>query len=136
MPITYFEHYPHYMGTMNATIKFTDKQFSKVIELAKAAIKESKVVPDGESDAAIALEEFTNAIAEKQGMQIYALEEALVDYFDSPRRPASITNALKKKGVWSGEWEEGSFAFSNKGVRAAKKAVAKIEAKLAENNFY
>jgi len=38
MSVVYFEHYPHYMGTMNSTIKFTDKQFNTLITLAKAAV--------------------------------------------------------------------------------------------------
>ena len=124
--ITYYEYYPHYMGTMSATIKFTEAQFKKMIKLAKEAIKADK---DGEDDTKYEeLDDFIEKIAGKQKEKQFALITALTNYFDSPRRPSSITNALKKKGVWSDEWEEGSHAFSTKGKKVAKEAVRKIEA--------
>ena len=137
MSVTYFEHYPHYMGTMNVTIKFTNKQFNKVIELAKTVIK-ARNKPLGADDVAYdALSAYLGKICKEQDVEEYALIESLIDSTEhSPRRPSSIVNKLKKKGVWSGEWEEGSYAFSNKGAKAARKAVGKIEAKHTEDEFY
>jgi len=112
------------MGTTNATIKFTDAQFEEMIGLAKAAIKEHKQL-DGEEGSAIeALEKFADDIEKAQNQNQYALVNALINYFDSPRRPSTIANALKKKGVWSGEWEEGSHAFAI----TKKKAVDAVKA--------
>ena len=126
MAITYYEYYPHYMGTTSATIEFTKAQFDKIVSLAKAAIKEDK---NGDADDNYEeLEEFVETIAKKQKEKTFAFMEALLNCFDSPRRPSTIVNALKKKGVWADQWEEGSFAFSNKGKKAAKEAVRKIEA--------
>ena len=132
--VTYFEHYPHYMGTKNATVKFTQKQFDELIALAKVAIKANKADADFDIEDA-EIFNVIEAIEKKEKVTLYALADALVNFFDSPRRPSTITTALKKKGVWSGEWEEGSFAFSNKGAAAAKKAVAKIEAKHTMDEF-
>ena len=123
MAITYYEYYPHYMGTMSATIKFTEAQFNKIVKLAKAAIKEDK---NGDADdSREELEDFVEGIAKKQKQTTYAFMEAVID---SPRRPSTIATTLKKKGVWSDQWEEGSHAFSNKGAKVAKEAVRKIEA--------
>ncbi len=131
--VTYFEHYPHYMGTKNATLTFTQKQFDNMLVLAKAAIKEDK--NSDTDDAYIALEDYIKPFEEKAGDTAYALTDALLNYFNSPRRPAAINTALNKKGVWSGEWEEGSHAFSNKGAKTARAAVAKIEAQMVEDDF-
>ena len=126
MAITYYEYYPHYMGTKSAVLKFTEAQFDKIVKLAKATIKENK---NGDADDSYEeLENFVEGIAKKQKETVYAFMEAVLNYFDSPRRPSTIANALKKKGVWSDQWEEGSFAFSNKGAKVAKEAVRKIEA--------
>ena len=126
MTITYYEYYPHYMGTMSATIKFTEAQFNEMINLAKNAIKANKA--DEDDTEYERLDNFIETIAKKQKEKVFAMTDALLNYFDSPRRPSAIVNALKKKGVWSDQWEEGSFAFSNKGVNVAREAVRAIEA--------
>jgi len=126
--ITYFEYYPHYMGTMTATVQFTEKQFDKMLELAKGAIKEHK---DGDGDDRPAyqkLDDFVTAIEKDKKVTVYALTEALLNYFGSPRRPSSIKAAIKKKGVWAGEWEEGSHAFATT-KKKAQDAVKAIEIK-------
>ena len=113
------------MGTTSATIKFTKGQFDKIVVLAKTAIKANK---NGDADDAYEeLEEFVETIAKKQKEKTFAIMEALLNFFDNPRRPSTIANALKKKGVWSGEWEEGSFAFGTT-QNKAREAVRKIEA--------
>ena len=116
MSVTYFEHYPHYTGTMNVTIKFTDKEFDNLVDVAKQSIK---------SDSE-AIYDLVEKIEKENGVSIYALVSA---FTDKAKRPKTITKALKKKGVWADEWEEGSHAFSTKGSKSARKAVGKIEAK-------
>lgn len=111
---------------MSATIKFTEAQFKKMIKLAKAAIKENKADKDAYIEYE-ALEEFVDGIAGKQKEKQFALITALTNYFDSPRRPSAIANKLKKKGVWSDQWEEGSHAFATTEKKAVK-AVKAIEA--------
>lgn len=119
--VIYFEHYPHYLGTMNATVRFTPKQFEDLIDLAKKALK-------GDDDAEELLEDRIDEIQSEQGATLYALSVALTNYGDSPRRPSTIMSALKKKGEWADDWEEGSHAFATT-IRKARAAVAKVEAK-------
>ena len=58
-----------------------------------------------------AIFKFIGDIEKKQKVTFYALHDALFDYFNTPRRPGSIVNALTTTGDWSGEREERSFAF-------------------------
>ena len=129
--IYYYEYYPHYMGEMSASVRFTPKQFDTLISLAKAAIKENESLDGAEGDADEELREYIQEIEDTSGEKVYALDDALLNYYDSPRRPGAITSALKRKSVWSGQWEEGSFAFAST-IKKARKAVAVIEAKVAE----
>lgn len=129
MKITYYEYYPHYMGTTTATVSFTRNQFDELLDLAKVIIKNHKDGNDeGEDEAQYKLDQIIDEIEKKQGVEIFALGEALLNYFDSPRRPSTIASAIKKKGVWVGEWEEGSFAFATTKKKAVD-AVRQIEAK-------
>ena len=134
MSVTYFEHYPHYMGTLNAEIKFTNKEWEKLITLSKAAIKEDKDLKGGEGEAYEAFDTFKDEMEKKSGDTVYALDVALLDYYNSPRRPSTIANAINKKGVWSSMWEEGSHAFGTT-AKKAHKAVGEIEAKVAMDDF-
>jgi hypothetical protein len=122
--VYYFEHYPHYLGTMNATVRLTPKQFEELVGLAKKSLK-------GDEDAEELLTERVDEIADEQNVTVYALVQALTDYGDSPRRPSTVMSALKKKGVWADLWEEGSHAFATT-ERRAKEAVGKVEAKNLE----
>jgi len=132
--VYYYEYYPHYMGTRTASIRFTPKQFDTLIDLAKAAIKENKSLDGAEGDADEVLRDHIEAIEKSSGEKVYALDDALLNFYDTPRRPSNITSALKRKSVWSGEWEEGSFAFAST-KRKAVKAVVAIEAEHAEDEF-
>ena len=134
MSVTYYEHYPHYMGTLNAEVTFTNKEWKKLITLSKAAIKEDKALGGGSGDAADAFEDFKDEMEKKCGSTLYALDNAILNCYDSPRRPSTVANAIKKKGVWSAQWEEGSHAFATT-AKKARKAVGKIEAKVAEDEF-
>lgn len=130
--VIYFEYYPHYMGTLEATVRFTPKQFEELIGLAKAAVKEAE--DDGPAD--VALEEYIDEIEEAAGVTLYSIRDAVTGAWDeAKRRPTTITTAMKKKGLWSGEWEEGSHAFATT-ERKARKAVAKIEAKHHEEEMW
>lgn len=131
MSIVYYEHYPHYMGTKTAEVKFTNKEWEKLLTLSKAAIKEDNDLDGAPGDAYDAFEDFKEKLEKKSGDTMYALDFAMLDYFDSSRRPSTIANAIKKKGVWSDKWEEGSHAFATT-AKKARKAVGKIEAKMAE----
>lgn len=130
--ITYFEYYPHYMGTMSSTIELDEDQMESLLVLAT----DLSVNPDSD-DAYEKIDEAVDAIADENGCTLYALVDALTGNWENAKdRPAKIVKKLEgKKGVFAGDWEEGSFAFSVKGEKAAKKAVAKIEAKHLEEEF-
>jgi len=124
--ITYYEYYPHYMGTMDAIVEMTESEFDNLIALAENV----DATDHNDDDALEALEEACETAADKADVKCYAFIDAFTGYWNDERGvPAAIVKKLaKKKGTWSGEWEEGSFAFSVKGAEAARKAVAKIEA--------
>lgn len=134
MSVFYYEYYPHYMGTMDVTLKFTNKEFEELISKVKAMIKLHKTDSEAAYDM---MDEIMDYAESKRTTKdtVFALMDALVDHFEKPRRPSTVANAIKKKGVWSGEWEEGSFAFATT-ERKARKAVAKIEAKHVENDMF
>ena len=124
--IYYFEHYPHYMGTTNAEIGMTDEQFDKLTELA-AASRNNELDDNYER-----MEEYAESIV--GGVTVYALVDAFYNFGDA-KRPKQIAKKLAKKGVCADMWEEGSYALSNKSMKAARKAVGKIEAKQVEGEF-
>ena len=124
MSVIYVEHLSHYMGDQNNMITFTDKEFNELIEKAKECIKSKK---NGNDNADDDFDDYLEEVEEKKGRQ-FALGTALLNFFESPRRPSTISTALKKKGVWSGEWEEGSYAFG-KTKKKAQNAVIEIETK-------
>lgn len=116
--VYYYEYYPHYMGTMIATVKMTMKEFEQLCALGK------KIVGLNEDEAYDEYLEFMNALEAKNNAEIYAMDEV----FAVRGRSTRILNKVQKGEVWSGEWEEGSFAFASK-LRDAKDAIRKIEGK-------
>jgi hypothetical protein len=116
--ITYAEHYPHYMGDMNASFTMTEAEFTSL----KSKFGQGKL-SDDDYDA---LRICTDARA---GKTVYAFDNLLINSFKK------IMKALNTTGTWSGEWEEGSFALSVHGLSAAKAAISKIEAQYIEDDM-
>jgi hypothetical protein len=109
--VYYYEYYPHYVGTRIATIKMSVKAFEELCAAGKD----------------IETEEFWNLVDtldEQNKTTSYAMSEA----FMGRGRATRILNKVKKEGLWSGEWEEGSFAFATS-LKEAKRAVKARELK-------
>ena len=105
--IFYYEHYPHYMGTMNT---------EHSVDIAKL---------DGVHDA----------FKKDKNEGYEALEEMDLPGYawgDIVREWPSIRKALENKGEWSGEWEEGSHGISMTNMKDARALVGKIEAAVFE----
>lgn len=135
--ITYLEHYPHYMGTMNTTVKFTDENFALLLALAGDNSEEAVELMDYEFED---LEEFFSRVG-KDRRGPYALLAAIQDH-DSPQKSASkkrikqILHDLSTRGYWVDCWEEGSHAFALKGYEEqAINAIARLESRIAQDSF-
>jgi hypothetical protein len=134
--ITYLEHYPHYMGTMNTTAKITEENFALLLTLVADQSKEAKELFEYEFEG---FEEFLASPRPKSGP--YALEAAIEDHdTNAPdaaaKRVKQILRALSTKGYWAGYWEEGTHAFALPGFeKEAVSAIAKLEAQITEDTF-
>lgn len=114
--VTYFEHYPHYMGTSNskATMRIED-----LVLLSLLARDDMDI-----------FQEFCDHLAAENDNSLYAIED-LFDMYSLRQ----ITNALIKKGYFIGEWEEGSFFVAFKGnERKAKIELALHEARISSES--
>ncbi len=100
------------MGTSSASFTMTEEEFV-TLEFKFG----SNGLTDDEEDALI------NCVDARANATVYAFTDLLRD-----KNFAKIIKKLNKKGTWSGEWEEGSYALSVHGVEVAKIAIAKIEA--------
>lgn len=115
--VYYYEYYPHFMGTMIATVKMTEAEFEKMCVIGKELAKHN-------DDAYDEYYDFVEVLEKRNKTRIFAMCEA----FDARGRSARISKKIGAGEVWSGEWEEGSFAFAPT-LKAAKEAVKKIELK-------
>lgn len=115
--VYHFEHYPHYMGTMNSETKVDitelDALYDRYIESDKQ--------PRDETDPTFWED----------------LVEALNGYaqYDIVENWPKIRRALETKGVWADTWEEGSHALSMQSLGDASAEVGKIEAKITQDEF-
>jgi hypothetical protein len=107
----YFEHYPHYMGTKNS--KFATK-INTIDEIHDVYLSEKDL---GYSDKT--WYESLDALGHS-----YAFADIIREW------PA-IRKELETKGVWAGQWEEGSHAISMESMNDAGEEVRKIEAQVA-----
>lgn len=136
--ITYLEHYPHYMGTMNSTATIAEEDLVLLATLVADDSEEAKEVlheMNGEFDA-----DGEGILNVKQGNPC-AFEILLKgDYGQTPQRAANhwkqVWKALRTKGYWVGQWEEGSYGLAAPGYeRKAIAAIAHLEAEIAEDTF-
>lgn len=116
--VYYYEYYPHFMGTRTAVVKMTAKEFEQLCAIGR------KLVGFNDDAAYDEYHVFVDALEKKTKTRIFAMQEA----FYKRGRVARIISKLNKGEAWSGEWEEGSFAFATK-IKDAKEAVRKIELK-------
>lgn len=105
----YYEHYPHYMGTMT-------REFTFNIEEVDAIYDEMKADKNDTYEWAEKADELGDAYA----------------FNDIVREWAKIRKVLEKKGEWGGEWEEGSHAISMNSMKEARATVGKIEVEVFE----
>jgi hypothetical protein len=134
--ITYFEHYPHYMGTINSTAKITDENFALLLTLVADEGEEARDLIENEFE-----ENYLEFLLSRPQRGVYALAAALEDHDTSAsgsctKRVKQILRAFATKGYWVGYWEEGTHAFALPGYeKEAINAIAKLEAKIAEDTF-
>ena len=108
--VYYFEHYPHYTGTLNVDLEIP---FGKLKELQSA-------IADDDYDV------IAEDIFDPEGKTVHALE----NIFDDNCSPLED---LRKTGTWAGQWEEGSFALSVISLKEARSACALVETQLTED---
>lgn len=111
-PVFYFEHYPHYMGTMNSQAK---------IEIADL---------DELSDLYIAAKDRKNVEAQNAYDELY--EERLLSengyaWYEIIENWPALRRALETKGVYADEWEEGSHGLSMTSAKDAAKVCLEVE---------
>lgn len=114
--VTYYEYYPHYMGTLSCDTTMTMAEFEQFIGFAEKECDDE-------------IDQIQQCLEARAGKPIYAMGSL----FDS-MSPRKLLKTLKKKGVVGSLWEEGSFAFSIKGLKAAKQEVVKMECEIAFDN--
>ena len=107
----YFEHYPHYMGTKNSKFATNINSIDEIHDLY-----------------------LTEKDLGYQDKTWYDLLDGLghsYAFADIIREWPVIRKALETKGVWAGQWEEGSHAISMESMNDAGEEVRKIEAQVA-----
>lgn len=145
MKIMYYEYYPHYRGTLKASIKIDEMMFAMMQTLI-ADVRDPNLDDDAAEEP---FDELLDALETAHpNTTIFALSDALVngEWFgmkgsnqptnEPPARQRidkvikKINRALATKGFFAGEWEEGSFYFCVKGKeKAARSALLAIEHK-------
>lgn len=108
--VFHFEHYPHYMGTMNSETK---------VDITELDALSDRYIEDKDDPTLDHLEEVLNGYAQ----------------YDIIENWPKIRHSLETKGVWADQWEEGSHALSMQSIGDAKSEVGKIEAKITQDEF-
>ena len=114
----YFEHYPHYMGTMNSKFEFDIEEVDEIHDLMTG--QENRELADDEQDWYDKMDEVLE--------HNYAFGEILREW-------PEIRKALENKGEWADTWEKGSHGISMTCMRDAATQVGLIEARVSQDEF-
>lgn len=123
--VVYYEYYPHYMGTLT---RRREMPASDLINIASYVLSGA----DDEDEMFDTIEEFDDYVAELNGKEkgTFAFSNALIDQYanEGVKQAKAMMTALKTKGFWVGEWEEGTHYIALKEQEtAAEAALRKIE---------
>ena len=116
--VFHYEHYPHYLGTMDNETKVDITELDELSDRYIAAGGRGK--------------------AYEKDQELYEDLEATLNGYASYEildKWPKIRRALETKGVWSDMWEEGSHALSMQNMRDARSEVGKIEARIKQDEF-
>ena len=114
----YFEHYPHYMGTINSHGKVRIDELDRLHDLlvaAKGGDEEDDVMDD-----------------------VYMGLRDLVDNYallDLVREWPKVRKALETKGVYGAGWEEGSHAISMTSMKDASAVCGQVEKQIQADTW-
>lgn len=99
--VYYFEHYPHFTGTMNNLVKLSPQLFSDLCTALQT----------GNEDLMEKVEDQMKAVS---GKSVYAINgaESTLQELGGPKGLAQLRAALKAGKAFPFEWEEGYAAFA------------------------
>ena len=131
--LTYFEHYPHYMGTMDTKMS---------IDLDSMILASVVLGTKDEDDHENIYEDISDGHNGLGDGSAYALATAIrgdnwpITAAGQKKHLDRVLKALATKGYWADMWEEGSHALAMPGKeKQAIHALALIEAQIEEDAF-
>lgn len=145
--VWYVEFYPHYMaGDLESEVVMSMQELETLAQQVKhlrrdarrQAVAQRRQGGSGEWTDTPTYQEHVNFLKQlesrakhNEGKVSVHGPYALLNLFNE-HDPDTVLRKLRRTGLWSGEWEEGSFALSTKGSKPAWEAIEKIEAKHRE----
>lgn len=144
MNVTYFEYYPHYMGTTTAKVQMDVMTFlfaqhaavdsMRAAETWREDVKNKKAA---EFDFDVLLENIEDNVSKKT---LYAFSNLLTNDAYVPNKVQAGANRvladLVAKGFFVGQWEEGSYYVAIEGFeKKAATALAMLEAQHLADGF-
>lgn len=101
----YYEYYDHYLGSMRREVEIDISELDELADKIEA----------NDDDAYDLMDD----------LNTYAIGEVLRNWKEVRRK-------LETKGIWGGEWEEGSHAVSMESLEDARSTVGQIEIGVCE----